>query len=86
MKKSLIAIAVLAATSSAAFAQSNVTIYGILDAGIVSERGGKDGNTTKVTSGAASASRIGFKGTEDLGGGLSASSSWKPARRSTTVP
>jgi predicted porin len=72
MKKSLIAIAVLAATSSAAFAQSNVTIYGILDAGIVAERGGKDGNVSKVTSGAASASRIGFKGTEDLGGGLSA--------------
>jgi GBP family porin len=72
MKKSLIAIAVLAATSSAAFAQSNVTIYGIVDAGITSERGGKDGNVSKVTSGAASASRIGFKGTEDLGGGLSA--------------
>jgi predicted porin len=72
MKKSLIAIAVLGAMSSAAFAQSNVTIYGILDAGIVSERGGAAGTTTKVTSGAASASRIGFKGTEDLGGGLSA--------------
>ncbi|MYN28268.1 porin [Duganella levis] len=72
MKKSLIAIAVLAATSSAAFAQSNVTIYGILDAGITSERGGAQGNVAKVTSGAASASRIGFKGTEDLGGGLSA--------------
>ncbi|NGZ85772.1 porin [Duganella aceris] len=72
MKKSLIAVAVLGAMSSAAFAQSNVTIYGILDAGIVSERGGAAGTTTKVTSGAASASRIGFKGTEDLGGGLSA--------------
>ena len=72
MKKSLIAIAVLAATSSAAFAQSNVTIYGILDAGITAERGGAAGNVTKATSGAASASRIGFKGTEDLGGGLSA--------------
>ena len=72
MKKSLIAIAVLGAMSSAAFAQSNVTIYGILDAGIVSERGGAAGTTTKVSSGAASASRIGFKGTEDLGGGLSA--------------
>jgi predicted porin len=72
MKKSLITIAVLGAMSSAAFAQSNVTIYGILDAGIVSERGGKDGNVTKVSSGTASASRIGFKGTEDLGGGLSA--------------
>jgi len=72
MKKSLIAIAVLAATSSAAFAQSNVTIYGILDAGLVSERGGAAGSVSKVTSGAASASRIGFKGTEDLGGGLNA--------------
>lgn len=72
MKKSLISIAVLGAMSSAAFAQSNVTIYGILDAGIVSERGGKDGNVTKVSSGTASASRIGFKGTEDLGGGLNA--------------
>ncbi|MHA4869709.1 porin [Duganella sp. PWIR1] len=72
MKKSLIAIAVLAATSSAAFAQSSVTIYGIVDAGIVAERGGAAGNVSKVTSGAASASRIGFKGTEDLGGGLSA--------------
>jgi predicted porin len=58
--------------SSAAFAQSNVTIYGIVDAGIVSERGGKAGNVTKVSSGVANASRIGFRGTEDLGGGLSA--------------
>jgi len=72
MKKSLISIAVLGATCSAAFAQSNVTIYGIVDAGIVSERGGIGGNVQKVTSGADSASRIGFKGTEDLGGGLSA--------------
>ena len=72
MKKSLISIAVLGAMSSAAFAQSNVTIYGIVDAGIVSERGGANGNVTKVASGTASASRLGFKGTEDLGGGLSA--------------
>jgi predicted porin len=72
MKKSLISIAILGALSNAAFAQSNVVIYGTVDAGIVSERGGAAGTVTKVTSGAASASRIGFKGTEDLGGGLSA--------------
>jgi predicted porin len=72
MKKSLISIAILSAISSAAFAQSNVTIYGTVDAGIVSERGGIAGTATKLTSGAASASRIGFKGNEDLGGGLSA--------------
>ena len=72
MKKSLVSIAVLGALSSAAYAQSNVTIYGIVDAGIVSERGGIAGTATKMESGVASASRIGFKGTEDLGGGLSA--------------
>lgn len=72
MKKTLISIAVLGALSNAAFAQSNVTIYGIVDAGLVTERGGKAGNVTKVASGVGSASRIGFRGTEDLGGGLSA--------------
>jgi GBP family porin len=72
MKKTLISLAVLAATASVAQAQSNVTIYGILDAGIVSEHGGVNGATNKVTSGVGSNSRIGFKGTEDLGNGLSA--------------
>jgi predicted porin len=72
MKKSLISIAILGALSNVAMAQSNVTLYGIVDAGITAERGGLNGNVTKATSGAASASRIGFKGTEDLGGGLSA--------------
>ncbi|SFU28955.1 porin [Pseudoduganella namucuonensis] len=72
MKKTLISIAVLGAMSNVALAQTNVTIYGIVDAGLVSERGGKAGNVTKVSSGVGSASRIGFRGTEDLGGGLSA--------------
>jgi predicted porin len=72
MKKSLISIAILGALSNVAMAQSNVTLYGIVDAGITAERGGASGNVSKLTSGAASASRIGFKGTEDLGNGLSA--------------
>lgn len=63
---------ILAFGSAAAHAQSSVTIYGIADAAIVGERGGSAGNVTKVTSGAASASRIGFRGTEALGDGLSA--------------
>ena len=42
MKKSLIALAVLSATSAAAFAQSNVTIYGIVDVGYMN-RGGSNG-------------------------------------------
>ena len=72
MKKSLISIAILGAMSNVAMAQSNVVMYGIVDAGLTSERGGAAGNVTKVQSGVASASRIGFKGTEDLGSGLSA--------------
>jgi predicted porin len=52
-------------------AQSNVTIYGIADAAIVGESGGSAGRQTKVTSGAGSASRIGFRGSEDLGNGTS---------------
>jgi len=58
--------------AATAQAQSNVTIYGIADVGIVSERGGAAGSVTKVTSGVGSQSRLGFRGTEDLGGGLSA--------------
>lgn len=73
MKKTLISLAVLAAaTTGVAHAQSSVSIYGIVDAGFVSERGGVNGTVNKMDSGIASASRIGFKGTEDLGSGLSA--------------
>jgi predicted porin len=70
MKKSLIALAVLAA-SGAAFAQSTVTLYGVAD---LAHTNGKIGTvkSSGVASGIASGSRIGLKGTEDLGGGLSA--------------
>jgi predicted porin len=53
-------------------AQTNVTIYGIVDAALTGENGGSNGHQTKVTSGAASASRLGFRGTEDLGDGMQA--------------
>lgn len=53
-------------------AQSNITVYGIVDAGIVAERGGAAGSVGKVTSGVGSVSRLGIRGTEDLGGGLQA--------------
>ena len=72
MKKTLITLAVLAAATGVAQAQSSVVIYGTVDAGFVSERGGSAGTVNKIDSGVASASRIGFKGTEDLGSGLSA--------------
>jgi hypothetical protein len=64
--------AAVAALAAPAWAQSSVTIYGIAHVGVVFERGGAKGNVTKVTSGIASGSRLGFRGTEDLGGGQSA--------------
>jgi predicted porin len=71
MKKSLLAIAVLAGFAGTAAAQTNVTIYGIADAGITRFDNGAT-TTTRLDSGIQSGSRIGFRGTEDLGGGLSA--------------
>jgi predicted porin len=71
MNKNLILTAILAAGSGIASAQTSVNIYGIVDAAFVGERGGTASNN-KITSGAASASRLGFKGSEDLGGGMSA--------------
>ncbi len=72
MKTSMLALAILGAFCGAASAQSNVTVYGLLDLGVVRESGGAAGPVTKLTSGVANGSRLGFKGTEDLGGGWSA--------------
>jgi predicted porin len=74
MNKTAALLAALAAgaASGAAQAQANVSIYGIVDAALVGESGGSAGHVTKITSGAASASRIGFRGEESLGNGLSA--------------
>lgn len=70
MKKSLLALAVLASIAGVASAQSSVTVYGVVDAGITHERGAS--NVTKLATGVQSGNRLGFKGTEDLGGGLKA--------------
>ncbi len=79
MKKSLLALAVLGAFAGAAQAQSSVTIYGIVDTGIVytskavnTAGTGSTGSKFGLNSGVIQGSRIGFKGVEDLGGGLSA--------------
>ena len=77
MKKSLLALAVLGAFAGAAQAQSSVTIYGIVDTGVVyqskvSTGAGTTGSKFGLNSGVIQGSRIGFKGVEDLGGGLSA--------------
>jgi predicted porin len=75
MKKKTIVAALLAACAQLASAQGNggnVTIYGLFDMAIVRESGGVAGPMTKVTSGNTGGSRLGFKGTEDLGNGLKA--------------
>ncbi len=73
MQKKIIALAVAALASGAALAQSNVTIYGVADMYIGSVNvGNGTKTTTAVNSGGLSASRIGFRGTEDLGNGLKA--------------
>ena len=83
MKKSLLAVAAMGAFASAAQAQSSVTVYGILDVGFqgVSTRGplsstnaaNTNTNITRFSGeGAETTSRLGFRGTEDLGGGTSA--------------
>ncbi|WP_290870919.1 porin [Aquabacterium sp.] len=69
MKKTLLALAAVAA-SSAAFAQSSVTLYGIADVSVESVKGAS--TVSRVTSGNLSTSRLGFKGVEDLGEGLKA--------------
>ena len=82
MKKSLFAVAALSAIAGAAQAQSSVTVYGIVDAGYMGSNqklAGAAATTMQLqqtnssfNSSAEQTSRIGFKGVEDLGGGMSA--------------
>ncbi|WP_126284231.1 porin [Burkholderia stagnalis] len=76
MNKKLLTAAILAATASAAHAQSSVTLYGLIDAGISYVNHSKSGSGSdklfKYDDGVAQGSRWGLRGTEDLGGGLKA--------------
>jgi predicted porin len=83
MKKLLIASAALAMVAGTAQAQSSVSVYGSIDAsyGNVESKSNINGFTTKDTAsslagasagGSLTSSRLGFRGTEDLGGGLAA--------------
>lgn len=69
MKTTLLAGVVAAAFAVPALAQSNVTIYGIADGGLMYVDNGGQDSKVKLVSGIADGSRIGFKGTEDMGGG-----------------
>jgi predicted porin len=74
MNKKIIGISVAMLFSSTyALAQSSVTLYGTVDAGVAFNKGSNaGGKTISLESGQQSYSRIGFKGKEDLGNGMSA--------------
>jgi len=81
MKKSLLALAAMGAFAGAAQAQSSVTVYGLYDGGLnVNTRESKATSATvatvlsnsDLTGNQQTSSRLGFRGSEDLGGGLSA--------------
>ncbi len=73
MKKSLLALAVFGAFAGAAQAQSSITIYGLIDQGIVhSSNAAPNGDSKTALAAATQSNRIGFTGTEDLGSGMKA--------------
>ncbi len=74
MKKlTLVATAVMGLLSTtAAMAQSSVTIYGIVDAGYNRVTGLRQGTVSTIASGIMEGSRFGLRGTEDIGGGYKA--------------
>lgn len=77
LKKKLLTVAMLASIAGAAQAQSSVTLYGVIDAGVsyvsrVKDSNGGSSRAFQYGDGVASGSRWGLRGTEDLGGGLNA--------------
>lgn len=72
MKKTLFALAVFGAFAGAASAQSNTTVYGIVNIGLTYSKSDVARTRLGLDSGGWYASRLGFRGTEDLGDGLSA--------------
>jgi predicted porin len=75
MKKSILTVAMLGAVSSLAQAQTSVTVYGSIDNGLRNLTNANANGDSKVSMGSLGTynpNRLGFKGVEDLGGGLNA--------------
>jgi GBP family porin len=75
MKKTLMVAALSGVFATAAHAQSSVTLYGLIDAGITYTNNqatapGQGHSNVQMTSGSVNGSRFGLRGAEDLGGGL----------------
>lgn len=69
----LAALALMAGTAGGTFAATGVHVYGVVDVGITRmDDANPAGKTTSLGSGLQSGTRLGFRGEEDLGGGLAA--------------
>jgi predicted porin len=71
MKKSLLALAALTAFTGVASAQSSVTLFGIIDASLRNVKE-SSGSLKSLSTDGMGSSRLGLRGTEDIGGGLRA--------------
>lgn len=71
MKHTLLALAALTAAAGASAQNSSVTLFGVLDAS-VAHLSSSTNSVTGLSNGGNSSSRLGFRGVEDLGGGLKA--------------
>jgi predicted porin len=83
MKKLLIATAAMAVVAGAQ-AQSSVTVYGVIDLNVMSSEIGVAGGNTAMGENGLATSRLGFRGTEDLGGGLKAEFQLESGLKPTT--
>ena len=72
MKKTLLALAALTAFAGAASAQSSVTVFGIVDLSVNQINNSSAGTVSVLSSDGLNSNRLGFRGIEDLGGGLRA--------------
>ena len=72
MKKSLLALAALAAFAGAASAQSSVTLFGIVALNLRNQDNGSAGSRKSMSQDGIASSRLGFRGVEDIGGGMKA--------------
>lgn len=72
MKNSLLALAALTAFVGVASAQSSVTVFGIVDLAARNVKNGSAGSIKSLSPSGQATSRLGFRGVEDLGGGLRA--------------
>jgi predicted porin len=70
MKNAFVGAGLALAAAGSAFAQSSVTVYGVIDLAASYYQGQGNGHSLRLTSGASLQSRLGFRGNEDLGGGM----------------